>query len=51
MSRYIQDQADKQPKKEEKDPKRELKKPGKYDGEDLRNTKDRPFLGGNYNGR
>ena len=41
-----------QPEKDEKEKKekpRELKKPGQYDMEDLAGTKNRPFLGGNYN--
>ena len=41
-----------QPEKDEKgkeEKPREMKKPGQYDMEDLAGTKNRPFLGGNYN--
>ena len=43
-----------QPPKEKDKPKkeREMTKPGKYSGEQLRDTKNRPFLGGNsFGGR
>lgn len=47
MSRYIEKAAeDSKPLKEPKDPKREMKKPGKYTSEDLKSSKDRPFRGG-----
>ena len=41
-----------QPEKDEKDKKekpKEKPKPGQYTMEELSNTKNRPFLGGNYN--
>ena len=41
-------ESEKDEKDEKKKP-REMKKPGQYDMEDLAGTKNRPFLGGNYN--
>jgi len=41
-------ESEKDEKDEKKKP-REMKKPGEYSMEELSGTKNRPFLGGNYN--